>query len=249
MAGRRVEPGDTIFIDQYSPEFSRDIEPMDGGHGDNYHYQLVAFVRRFKGVRPIPPVEPRPIAIDGRFDDWAGVAPEFRDTLGDPARRDFDGWAGEPRFVDRSGRNDLAIAKVSADEKNIHFLVQSRDVLITSPDDGDDGLILRIDADRDARTGPLGFDHRVIVARERVQRWDGSAWSDAVAVAVRHDGRALELSIPRAALGLTDAAAVTLDFQWTDGIAADAPPGAFTLHGDAAPNDRFRHRAIIPAVR
>ena len=30
-----------MFVDQFDQEHSRDIEPMKGGHGDNYYYQMV----------------------------------------------------------------------------------------------------------------------------------------------------------------------------------------------------------------
>jgi hypothetical protein len=30
--------GPVTFVDEFSAEFSRDIEPMKGGHGDNYVY-------------------------------------------------------------------------------------------------------------------------------------------------------------------------------------------------------------------
>ena len=55
IAGRSGRPGGPVeFVDQFDEEYSRDIEPMKGGHGDNYYYQLVANVRRYKGVEPIP---------------------------------------------------------------------------------------------------------------------------------------------------------------------------------------------------
>ncbi len=55
-----------LFVDEYTQEYSRDCEPMRGGHGDNYYYQLAAWVRRFKGVRerPLAP-GPSRIVIDG----------------------------------------------------------------------------------------------------------------------------------------------------------------------------------------
>ena len=59
--------GPVTFVDEFDAEFSRDIEPMKGGHGDNYYYQLVTNIRRYKGARPVPVVPSRPIAIDGRF--------------------------------------------------------------------------------------------------------------------------------------------------------------------------------------
>ena len=80
-----------MFVDEFDQEHSRDIEPMQGGHGDNYYYQMVSYIRRYKGARPLPPVTPEPIQIDGRFDDWAAVGPEFRDTIDDPMRRNHPG--------------------------------------------------------------------------------------------------------------------------------------------------------------
>lgn len=53
--------------------------------------QMVANIRRYKGTRPLPDVKSTPIAIDGRFDDWKDAAPEYRDTLGDPAQREHPG--------------------------------------------------------------------------------------------------------------------------------------------------------------
>jgi len=73
-----------LFVDEYSQEYSRDVEPMKDGHADCYYYQLVAWVRRFKGVhgRPLP-AGPSTVRINGAFADWDIVSPEFRDTVGD----------------------------------------------------------------------------------------------------------------------------------------------------------------------
>ena len=43
--------GPVTFVDEFDAEFSRDIEPMKGGHGDNYYYQMIANIRRYKGAR------------------------------------------------------------------------------------------------------------------------------------------------------------------------------------------------------
>ena len=119
--------GPVTFVDEFDAEFSRDIEPMKGGHGDNYYYQMIANIRRFKGVREIAPVQSRSITIDGRFDDWATVTPDFRDTVGDPVHRDHRGWGKSLHYVNASGRNDIVAAKVSIDDKAISFYVRSRE--------------------------------------------------------------------------------------------------------------------------
>ena len=245
--GRPLPPGGTFFVDQYNQEFSRDIEPMNGGHGDNYFYQMIAGIRHHKGVRPLPAVTPRPVEIDGRFGDWSGVAPEFRDTLGDPVRRDHAGWTGSGPYVNRSGRNDLQAAKVSFDARNVFFYVRTREPL--TPATGAGWMLLFIDADANPANGWLGYDFVVrhaaagarVTALERHQG-PGCRWGAPRAVPCRAAGRELELAIPRAALGLTTLPA-HLDFKWADNIRQTGEWSDFTLNGDAAPNDRFNYRA------
>ena len=149
-----------VFCDQFNPEFSRDCEPVKGFWGDAYYWQLVANVRRYKGVHEIPPTVSRPIRIDGNFDDWRDVQPEFRDTVGDEVRRDFTAHGTKAgRYVDMSGRNDIVAAKVSRNGNDICFYVRTREPM-TAPD-GQDWMKLFIDADRSAATGWLGYDFMV----------------------------------------------------------------------------------------
>ena len=99
---------------------------MLGGHGDNYYYQLASEVRRFKGVRPRPMASgPSRVTIDGKFEDWASVGPEYRDTLGDTLHRDHPGYGGLS-YRNDSGRNDLVIAKAAYDDANLCFFVENR---------------------------------------------------------------------------------------------------------------------------
>jgi hypothetical protein len=234
-----------MFVDQFDQEHSRDIEPMKGGHGDNYYYQMVSYIRRYKGARPLAPVGSRPITIDGRFADWAEVTPEFRDTIGDPMRRDHPGWGSAGRYVDASGRNDLVAMKVSADAEQVCFYVRTRDPL--TPRTDADWMVLLLDVDGNASTGWLGYDYAVNrtpagEATATLQRYDGREWTSPVEVSYRTAGNELELAIPFRALGMTSIPEA-IDFKWTDNVPASGEAVDFTLHGDAAPNDRFNYRA------
>src|SRR3546814_2153103 len=73
IAGRYEEwqQQHNAFPDQFDQEHSRDIEPMKGGHGDNYYYQMVANISRFKGLPPEPEVS-SPLKI-GRASCWERV--------------------------------------------------------------------------------------------------------------------------------------------------------------------------------
>ncbi len=241
--------GPVTFVDQFNQEFSRDCEPMQGGHGDNYYYQLASHVRRYKGARPIPAVVPRPISIDGRFDDWKEVEPEFRDTVDDPASRNYRGWNPATRYVNSSGRNDILAAKVSFDEKFVYFYVRTGDKLAAP--NGPNWMLLLIDTDRSAKTGWLGYDRivnhiplqngqAVLEANEGNQY----AWNSPRHVAAQMGEKELELAVPREALG-AGGSPVAIDFKWADNIQQTGQWSDFTLNGDAAPNDRFNYRAKL----
>ncbi len=238
--GRRA-----FFVDEFDPGHSKDVEPMAGGFGDDYLYQMPANLRRYRGVRTVPPVTSAPITIDGNFDDWAAVTPEFRDTVGDAADRDWPAFGDRvPRYVNHTGRNDLKSAKVSLVGDRVCFLIRTAGPLIrpTDPAADPDWMTLYLDADHDPKTGWLGYDLRVSPGRRVVERNVGGryVWADPtpVDVAVGPDG--LELSLPRSLLRST-----TVDFKWTDRCYARGDWTDFTLNGDAAPNDRYNFRAIL----
>lgn len=91
--GEPIEKGETYFVDLYNEEYNRDIEPMKGGYGDNYYYQMVSNIRRFKGAGSIPTTEIKhAIRVDGDFGDWASVKLVYQDDQGDVTHRKHPGW-------------------------------------------------------------------------------------------------------------------------------------------------------------
>ncbi|HEY9175401.1 MAG TPA: hypothetical protein VI136_24205 [Verrucomicrobiae bacterium] len=234
-----------MFVDQFDQEHSRDIEPMTGGHGDNYYYQLAGYVRRYKGVRPPPPVKTQPIRIDGKFEDWRAVEPEFRDTLGDSVRRQHRGWDAKMIYTNHTGRNDLVAAKVSYDKRRVHFHVRTRGVI--TPPAGTNWMLLFLDLDANAQTGWLGYDFVLNrVTPGSVERNVGGKfqWQPCGQAAFRMNGAELELSLPWADIGLKTPPE-QFHFKWADNCIAAGDWTDFTLNGDAAPNDRFNYRASL----
>ena len=247
FAGHALAKGDTFFVDNYNEEFSRDIMPMKGGYADAYYLQLVDGIRRYKGVRPIPPASPhQTIRLAGAFDQWQTVRPEYRDAIGDTGHRDWGGWGGR-HYADATGRNDIARAKVACDAANVYFYVQTRDPMTPSTDPN--WMQLLIDADHNLKTGWNGYD---FVVNSRVlgpkmttlkRLSDGKVWP----VPYRLAGNQLMLALPRALLGLTDARRTAFDFHWADNVPVGGDPARIAdwwYQGDSAPDGRFNYRYV-----
>lgn len=236
-----------MFVDQFTQEYSRDVEPMKGGHQDNYYYQMISGIRRFKGVRPPPsPADRTTIRIDGVFDDWADVQPEYRDDRGDTMHRDYPAYDKPGRYVNRTGRNDFVQLKVATDDAAVYFYARTAEPV--TPHSDPRWMLLFIDIDRDSATGWEGYDFRVnrtVRSRteslvERAGR-DGR-WEPAGSIDYRVAGDQLELAVPRKVLGLEPESPVRLNFKWADNIQQDNDVMEFTVNGDAAPNARFSYR-------
>jgi len=248
LAGRPLHPGDSYFVDAYTQEYSRDIEPMEGGYGDNYYYQMAAGIRRYKGVRkPQTVSRPTTILIDGGFDDWRDVAPEFRDFIGDVEHRHEKGWGQAGEYVNTTGRNDFAAMKAARDDTHVYFYARTDGVI--TPHTDSHWMLLYIDADQDAQTGWEGYD---LVVNLEVK--DGgktsvhalqSGWDPKPVASIdyAYRGKELELAVPRALLNC-GSGPVRLDFHWTDNV----QPGRmdrFALDGDSAPERRFKYRYCV----
>lgn len=244
--GRVLPAGETFFVDLYDQEFSRDIEPMRGGYGDNYYWQMVANIRRYKGVRPVPTASPaKTIAIPGEFTQWADIKPVYFDDLHDTTHRDHDGVPGAGRYTNKTGRNDLDTAHVAHDAKHVYFHVTAREPLTPATDT--DWMVLLIDTDQNSTTGRFGYELRINQTRPAptqasVERWNGKTWESPISATLQVGANELHLAIERSALSLATDKPLRFDFKWTDNIAAEAAPIDYLDHGDTLPNARCRLR-------
>ncbi|CAF1529724.1 unnamed protein product [Rotaria magnacalcarata] len=119
----------TYFIDQFNQEYSRDAEPMAGGHSDNYYYQLVHYIRRFKGMELLEaPSPPKIIIINHDFTQWHGVAPFYLDDLFDIPSRNHPRYGNQGgQLADTTQRNHLAVMQVARDTKFVYFYASARE--------------------------------------------------------------------------------------------------------------------------
>jgi hypothetical protein len=248
-AGKYSRPNlPVVFVDQYDQEYSRDIEPVAGLHHDNYYYQLVDGVRRYKGHLALPAASaPKTIDLAAGFEQWRDVGPEFADRAFDTEARDFG--RGARHYVNRSGRNDLTRLKVARDASHVYFYVQTRQPI--PPATAAPGMLLLIDRDRNRSTGWEGYDFVVNRATEGGESWlerntGGWNWEKVARIECRIAGNEMMLAVPRPALGLAAGAAVAFDFKAWDNPQKPGDIMDAYLSGDAAPDGRFNFRYFAP---
>jgi hypothetical protein len=248
IAGRWGDPaGPLVFVDQFTQEYSRDIEPANCGHADNYYWQLVANVRRYKGALPLPQASaPQAIEIAGPFEQWQAVTPEFGAPAGSTLARDFDGAAGL-HYTNRTGRNDIVTLKVARDQTHVYFYAETREPL--SPSTDPNWMWLLIGTGSEAAPGWEGYRYLVNRTVESAgttwleQSEGGWRWRQVAKVQFRAAGRQMHLAIPRTALGLPlGATRLALDFKWIDNAQKPGDIMDVYVSGDAAPAGRFRYR-------
>ena len=261
-----------VQCDGFNEEFSRDIEPMKGGFGDNFYYQAIANIRRYKGVPEIPgATPPKTIDIAGSFDQWQDVGPEFTGHAGNTIPRDHDGfgrapetrvtvpspdfegngttWQGQdgPRYVNTSGRNSLLGMKVARDKDHIYFHVRTEKPITPSSDP--DWMTLLIRTGNPAHPTWNGFDYIINRMPPGAQgavlekNNGGRNWLQSAHVRYRVEGNQMHMAIPRSALGL-GGDPVTFDFKWMDNIPLPDDLTEFFVTGDTAPSGRFRFRYL-----
>jgi hypothetical protein len=251
IAGRFSRPGQpVVFVDQFDQEYSRDIEPVSGLHNDNYYYQLVANVRRYKGTPALPAASaPKTFDPAAGFAQWREVAPAFVDHAFDNDHRDFG--LGARHYRNNSGRNDLMVMKVARDRANVYFYAQTRERLTSTTDQN--WMWLLVDSDRDAKTGWQGYDfllNRTIHGDEAsIERNTGGwNWEKTGNAVLRSKGNELMVSAPREALGLAKVDGVSLDFKWWDNARKPGDVMDVYLSGDVAPDGRFNFRYTANAT-
>lgn len=228
------------FPDQFDTEHSRDIEPMKGGHNDNYYYQLISNIRRFKGMPPPEKASnPKSVKIDGKFEEWTSVLPDFKSHKGNTLHRDADGFSGT-HYTNTSGRNDIVNAKVTYDKKYVYFYAETAADLTSDKDPA--WMRLFIDADRSKATGWEGYDFVINRKSPNGKAYmeksaSGWNWTALAEVTYKYNKNKLEIAIPITALKAVGK--LDLEFKWSDNMQKDGDIMDFLVNGDVAPSGRF----------
>ncbi|MGD8777361.1 MAG: DUF5722 domain-containing protein [Ignavibacteria bacterium] len=242
--GEELKTGDKYFIDQYNQEYSRDIEPMKDGHTDNYYYQLIANVRKYKGIsKPAETGEEFYIDIKGSFDQWEDVQSVYYDHIGDVAHRNSEGDGQAGPYINNTGRNDIMTSKVARDDNNIYFYAETVSDVTSYTDEN--WMLLFIDVDRNKETGWEGYDYVInknVIDSETttISKLNSKGkTSKEIICPLKVSGNKVMLSVPKEVIGITGK--TSFEFHWADNIQKMGDITEFFMNGDNAPERRSNY--------
>lgn len=236
-----------LYVDAFSAEYSRDIEPISQLFGDNYYYQMVINIRKFKGVREVEKgTGSTEISFDNNFSEFSDIGPTYYDTVSDTTHRNYVDVTGS-KVVNNSGRNDFTIVKVSKTKNYTYFYAECTDP-ITNPEEGDTAWMnLFIDADQTHETGWEGYDFVVNRTRDGeevdIEKFYSSDWDSRYSVGkgtYKVNGNKILIKIESKLIGLSGRD--NFDFKFADNSTTTGEVMEFMSLGDAAPNSRFNYR-------
>ena len=250
---------ENAFPDQFIDEFSRDIEPTKGALQDHYYYQLVNFVRQYKGARPIPtPTASATIDLNASIEQWNAVGPYYAAYIGNTDDRDAAGY-GELHYTETSGRNDIIGAKIARDGEYVYFLVECNENITPYTDSL--WMNLYIDTDQ-ANQGWNTFEfvlnktaasEKTLVLEKFTAENDYAKTEKVADVEYKVDGKYMTVKISKADLGLSGDD-YTINFSWTDNVHDEGDYSKFSgdildfyISGDVAPGGRFKYSYISTA--
>lgn len=217
-----------VLMDEYNIENSRDIEPMKGGYRDAYYFQMMNFVRRWKGLPA--PAKAKGVCNLSAAGVWDRVSPVYREMTGDSAPRDWPGYDACGRYVNRTCRNEFKTLQVAVGtDGRIYFRAETVKPLVGCGE-GDDRWMELLVKVPNRKTDALGYTYRVHGRPDRAAE------------------REVVRSIALADIGLSAERPFELEFKWSDNRQSEDPMD-FYVNGDAAPRGRVNWRFVYSGNR
>lgn len=243
--------GRASFVDLCDMEFSRDLEMMKDGYGDNFYLQNMLNTRKFKNVKEMVyrGAKTTPASLSNA---WEG-ARTYLDIVGDAMERDwYDATRKEAnRLKNNTNRNDIAKVDVTDDGKYLYIKVTTdKDIVIEESKTNNLNILLSIQGANGAKWE--GYDYIInrtptaiggtTATLEKVSVNNQFEWSKTADCSCYLSGKTFAVKIALSDLGIAEGGAFTVDFKVADGISEQGNIINYYIDGDCAPIGRLNYR-------
>ncbi|MBO4326213.1 MAG: hypothetical protein J5950_02955 [Clostridia bacterium] len=253
---------ENAFPDNFSDEYSRDIEPSRGDLKDHYYYQLVNFIRRYKGTEAAVMAE-GPAVIDiNTGAGWETVGNVYETYSNDTFDRSAKGYVNSETgknfmYTNDTGRNDISLSKAAYDADNVYFMAETAEDLTPYTDPAWMRLLIEVESVNGNAVSDGGANwesFQYIIGREpssdgvlrTFERSTGGwNWEKTGDVNFTVSGNRVQIAVPRQLLGLAEADSFVLNFKWSDNMQVDGDILDFYVNGDVAPEGRYKYQLAV----
>lgn len=233
-----------MLCDAANREYSRDIEPMQGGYGDAFYIQLIKNIRAYKGIPDTGSGQP-PVAIDPlkSISQWAQVKAIYKNPGNEEKGRDAFGASKKVRYIQPPPANSLREIRVAHDAGYFYFLISADKPFVQDVAAG--GVELFIGSNAPERKGWNGYEEVVTMDIEKKQavisRLDASGKRSTLGKALlKSSGVLIQLCIPRDAIK-NGASLRQFYFKAAAGIRKNADIMDYYTTGSAMPMGRLSY--------
>lgn len=248
MAIKLNDGNDSYFVDTFSEEYSRDIEMMKGGYGDNFVVQTLINTRKYKyseakhykyDLKTMP-------LDDFSAEAWKDVKSEYKDPVGDALARDYRDAFSTTTYVDNSNRNDISSVRIAHDTANLYVRLETAEAVTAYNGTDKNWMNLLIQTENGGENSFAGFQYIVNRSpdgsgKTSVEKSRGGfSWESAGSAQYAVSGNVVLYSIPLASLGLT-AQNCYIRIKACDNVTKPDDIMDYYVSGDSAPIGRFAY--------
>ena len=251
----RLEGTDRVgFVDNFNYEFSRDMEMMKGGYGDNYYLQNMRNVRNFKSERDVRFYAGTASPALHSETGWSGRT--YMDIGGDAIERNYKnaapvGGFGYEVYTNTTNRNDIVSTQVVNDGKYLYIKINTlKDIVVDPSANNNLNILLSVQGN----TGESWEGYQYLINRQAPQSGSGVTTVERAATDGKYEwvsagnaetylsGKTFAVKIPLELLGIKDSKSFTVDFKVADGISDPSDIMKYYIDGDSAPIGRLNYR-------
>lgn len=249
IAYKQIYNGEYMLCDACNVEYSRDIEPMNGGYEDAFYIQLINNVRKFKGVNnPVVADATKTIDINSGVSQWSSISSVYRDVGKANYSRSSYGAALTVSYQQAAPRNNMQEVKVAHDENNLYFMITCENP-ITAYDGKQNWMNIFLSAGNPSLRGWECYDYVINRSPSNGKTSIEKLKSDfsgtsAGTAEYTVSGNVMQVKIPRSSLGV-NANISSIYFKVSDGVEKSSEIMDTYVTGKSMPNGRLSYKYLL----
>lgn len=242
-------PNRVFFVDNFNEEYSRDVEMMKGGYGDNFYMQMARNIRTLKYGKYTKQTNPVKTSINIKkgMAQWKNVKDVYFAMTG-KGNRNFMDFSCTENYVDNSLINDIDEIRVTNDNNNLYFLVKcTADINVNLAS----GRFMNLLIDVDGVKGKSFYGYDYLVNRKMENNGVSSVekynydkgnfnFERKGSAEFTVNKRYMQIKIPLSALGI-GSNSFRINFKFADNVSNTGDIQSYYTSGTTAPYGRMNY--------